>query len=517
MVFNVANPEIFGILFEGAGFFYRGEAKFSVPVGTYWAIGDFVNSAFTAERLTVLPQFAVRGNTAVTVSERAANSEITMATPRATVAQQTTFQMIRTGLPGVSFSASWTTSGLSLWVNQTTKKPTFGGFRTFTSATMTSPAGAHGVPYAYNLLYQGPDGVIPPQHYVVNAADIATVTERFYQRLKSLGGWLVFGAFPAQLGILFAQVLPVRLPVVQTQYFSAGPYIAWQAAYIEFLNDFAGGQSESFHTLPAGQQVTEDWGSYPLHPQPDVQLLTGRFADLLPQYPSAFRTGDKLYLSETPFSDNYPGHFGAGYFGAAGSTSIDSYAVYQNGIKIAHGDPGLGIAPIRVSQQPSVIRFLLDAATWGADYPLSPSSQTVWTWKTFAQPHAQVPASWYCGFTAGFKLLRQCAVQPLLTLSYQVRGLSLTGLTAPGPQQIDVSAGHLQLAAQAAITGASAAYSLNDGQSWRPATVTMTAAGQFRIGFDAPAGVDVTLRVTATDAGGGSITETIVRAYGVQL
>ncbi len=517
IVANVANPEIFGIIFEGFSFFYRGEAKFSVPVGTYWAIGDFINSAGTAERLAVLPQFEVKDNTAVTVSERAASSEITMATPRPAVTQDTIFQMIRAGLPGVSNSIAWIDSGLSLWVSPTTEKVTFGGLQTFASATMTSPPKTPGVPYTYNLIYQGPDGLIPAQNYVVTPAQLATVSERFYQRIKSLGGWMAFGGFPAQVGVFFSPIFSVNPPTVQTQYFSAGPDIAWQAQYVAFLNQFAGGQNDSFRTLPAGQQLTEDWGAYPLHPQPDVQLLTGQFADLLPQYPSAFRLGNELYLSETPFSDNYPGHLGAGYFGVPGSISVDSYAVYQNGKRIAKGNPALGVPGIRVSPRPSAIRFVLDAATWGADYPLSPSSQTVWTWPTAAEPHAEVPASWYCGFTASFNLQRQCAVQPLLTLSYQVQGLSLIGLTAPGPQEIDVSVGHVQLAAQSAITGASAQYSLNDGQSWQAASVSSTGAGQFQIGFDAPAGVDVTLRFTAKDAAGGSITETVVRAYGVAL
>jgi hypothetical protein len=37
--------------------------------------------------------------------------------------------------------------------------------------------------------------------------------------------------------------------------------------------------------------------------------------------------------------------------------------------------------------------------------------------------------------------------------------------------------------------------------------------GQFRAAFTAPAGQDVTLRTSATDAAGGAITETITNAY----
>ena len=54
MVINAANPEIFGGFQDGFGFFYKGTARFSVPAGTYWAIGDFTSDNFTQERLAVL-------------------------------------------------------------------------------------------------------------------------------------------------------------------------------------------------------------------------------------------------------------------------------------------------------------------------------------------------------------------------------------------------------------------------------------------------------------------------------
>jgi hypothetical protein len=520
MVFNAANPEIFGILFDNSNFFYKGVAKYSVPAGTYWAIGDFFSFSGNggSERLTVLPQFTVKGATTIRVNERSASSQVTMATPRRTVASEVGIQFIRYGLHGASFSASWSDSGISLFASPTTAKPTFGRLQTYTSATMTSPPKTKGTPYFYNLDFQGPPGIIPPQHYVATPADLATVREVFYQDVKSVGGWYLFGGFPQQVvGLLFSSVLPFRLPTVEEQYYSAAPDIAWEFGYAASFNTFGGGQSDSFRVLPAGGQLTEDWNAYPLHPQPSVQLLTGGLARDLPQYPSAFRVGNSLDLAEVPFSDNYLGHLGGGYYGAFyPSVMVDSYAVYQNGKKIAHGNPAAaGIPPIKVSATPSTIRFALNAATWGPKYPLSPATSTSWTRKTRRDPAATVPASWYCGYTASFVLIHRCAIQPLLTLNYQVQGMSITGHTAPGPQTVDVSVGHLQQSASSAITGLTAAYSLNDGQSFKPATVTAAGHGQFAIGFSAPAGTDVTLRVSATDAAGGSITETIVRAYGV--
>jgi len=105
----------------------------------------------------------------------------------------------------------------------------------------------------------------------------------------------------------------------------------------------------------------------------------------------------------------------------------------------------------------------------------------------------------------------------MLTLNYKVRGLALNGSVRPGHQVINLSVGHIQLAKASAITAATVQVSFNDGQSWRDAFVASSGDGKFRIAFTAPGGVDVTLRVTATDSAGGSIRETILRAYGVRF
>ena len=101
----------------------------------------------------------------------------------------------------------------------------------------------------------------------------------------------------------------------------------------------------------------------------------------------------------------------------------------------------------------------------------------------------------------------------MMTLEYQVQGLGLSGTAPAGPQVIDITAGHLQLARAAAVTGATASVSFDGGAHWQPATVTSQGAGQFRAAFTAPPGALVTLRVSASDTIGGSVTESITRAY----
>lgn len=102
-----------------------------------------------------------------------------------------------------------------------------------------------------------------------------------------------------------------------------------------------------------------------------------------------------------------------------------------------------------------------------------------------------------------------------MTLQYAVPGLGLHESAPPGQQVLDVSAGHLQLAPAAAIKGATLQVSLNGGKTWRPVALTGNGPGAFRASFTAKSAGAVALRVTASDAAGGTIRETILSAYKV--
>ncbi|MGO9501413.1 MAG: hypothetical protein ACLPUO_07520 [Streptosporangiaceae bacterium] len=515
---NADDWRTFGDPIEVFSAFYHGTAKYSVPAGHYWAIGDFVNfnRHSASERMVVLPQFTVRGNrTTVHLAERSATSQFTVATPRRSLLQGTGFTLVRGGLHHTSASFGTFDFGLKFWVNPTTTKPGVGTLQTYSSAQLTSPRKAAGAPYAYNLNFTGPAGIIPSQHWAVSPASLATVSERYYQDVRTTGSWYTFGGTLAQLVAgSFSILLPVRLPGLQTQYMTGG---IWYGGYSEFSYSGAGGQSDNYRQLQPGQQLTQNWNKYPLHPQPDAILpLPGAAQDELANFPSAVRVGNTLSLYTTPFSDNQLGHVGSGFY--AGSAHVTgSYAIYQDGARIAHGNAVNGIPGVRLSSKPSVVRFDLTAGRWSSWYPLSPKSTTVWTWRSAPEPHAVVPSGWYCGFTPSGNLLRRCAVQPMLTLSYDVHGLALNGVAPGGRQVIGVSVGHLQASAGAPVNGASAQVSYDGGRFWQPASVARAGSGHFTIAFTPPPGVDVTLRFSAADSGGGSITETILRAYSVGL
>ena len=442
-----------------------------------------------------------------------------MVTPRPVVTRDITLDLHRvmadnTASNPDTFDESLDAGTLPLWSNLTTRPVTSGGLRTITTGYLTSPGGAS-PPYEYDLAFASPAGVIGPQRWVASPAGLAAVHASFYQDVRSTGGWMPVALFGFQIGpitIFFVNTYPFRLPRSLTQYFSAGRALFWDNSYYQSIANLTGGQADAWRTFSPGQVTTQQWNAYPLHPAPSVSMPGNPFSIL----PSASRAGNTLTLDIAPFGDNTPGHTGTGFTdpGPNGCqcTITGSYQLSQNGKTIASGNAAAGGTDLflqaGLSGRPATIAFTLTAARAGRQYPLSAASQTTWTWRSRREPGARVPLPWTCAnFTQG------CAVQPLLTLRYQVRGLALDGSVRPGPQQIEVTAGHLQLAPAAPITRLTAQVSVNDGKTWQNATVTAAGAGHFEVAFTAPPRALVSLQVHAADAAGGQITETITRGY----
>jgi hypothetical protein len=243
--------------------------------------------------------------------------------------------------------------------------------------------------------------------------------------------------------------------------------------------------------------------------------------------PSASRAGDKLTLDVMPFSDSTPGHLSSsGFFGGLGGPSgkiTGHYEVGENGTVIASGDPlkhdqavgpgGQFHTQVVLARHPSTVKLVLDASRKGKIYTISTASHTVWAWHSARRPGARVPAGWGCVLgPAGTVTGHSCAVEPMMTLAYSVAGESLHGSTRPGRQVLHVLAGHLQHAKAARVTGAKMSVSFDGGKTWHVARVT-GHSGRYTAEFTAPAGVKVTLCTSATDAAGGSVTETLTSAY----
>lgn len=524
------------VRYNSSSAFYHGSAKFSVPAGHYFALADFLDlsrsGTLTAQRVVTLPQVTVTGNTTLRMTARSAGSEVTMTTPRPARTQAIELTLARD--PAKGFPCLWAfyaQSPVTTWIAPAVTPVTAGRLHVIADGWLTSPAGVAS-PYEYDLAYQDPEGVIPQQHYLAAASALATVSARYYSAV-SLPAFLNRASyFPVQLpadqiaensqpdGVfLQSPDIPFRIPQERTEYTSTGADLLWTSAV-----DLGIGQAGTYplfvmdlgRTYRRGQQVTEDWNGYPLHPASEDDPVPGDgqgVADLNPAVPAATRAGNTLTVFLSPFNDSTPGHLSFGFSALPGSMVTGSYEIDQNGVKIAGGtapnDGGLFIDQATLDSSPATIRLVLNATRTGTRYPLSPQTRTVWTWRTSAQTGQTLPSGWECPDTP------TCSVQQMLAVRYDVPGMGLDGSAAPGAQVLDVSAASLPLAPPAEITGAQVQVSFDGGMAWQNAAVAGLGGGAYRATYTAPARSYVTIRVTAHDSAGGSITETITRAYAI--
>jgi hypothetical protein len=514
-VVNEDNSTLFGDPNEAENDFYKGSTKFSVPAGNYFALGLFFDAS-GATRLVVLPHFSVpsTGSATVPVAESLAGSKIAFATSlpaRVTDVQAT---LLTQSAAGPESEFSFDNANIPLYLSPTTSAPPVGHLYAGVNALLRSPSTVAS-PYQYNLAYQDTSGLIPAQHYTVQASSLATLHERFFQAGKVQGAYFRIGFYPWQGGY-FASIYPQALPYQRTVYVTGDPAV-YAAQYWQDDQNLSGGQSAALEQYAAGQTVSTDWNAAPLHAGTNMNLAGA--ANVFVTIPSASRSGNTLVLEVTPFSDNEPGHLGSGFqagiFGGGGKVA-GRYEIDQNGkkiaggnaVKAAQGGPAL-YAQARLSAKPSVIKFAVSASRTGRAYGLAASSRTVWTWPSARQAGAVLPAGWFC--PAG----QTCVVQPMMTLRYSVPGLRLNESAPPGQQVLDFRAAHLQLAPAAAVKSATVQVSQDGGKTWRPVAVAGTGPGRFRAVFSDKRAGTVALRVTAADAAGSQIKETILSAYKV--
>ncbi|WP_410673933.1 hypothetical protein [Amycolatopsis sp. cmx-4-68] len=513
---------------ENYNYFSGGTAKFSVPDGNYSALGVFwtadADGNPTELRFSAQPEFAVKADATVRVDAKRASSKLTWVTPRPALLDDTGFLFRRAAKTGpallVDFDAG---PGVPISVSPTAVPVRTGALQTYPYSRLVSPPGP-GTPYEY-VLQKASIGTIPQQRYVITAKDVAAVDATYYSEYSSLGLRQRSGMFAFE-DISGHASHPIQLPRKQTEYVSAAPDLRWFGGFSKYVlpgpfPGWAGGQYEPLHAYRGGSTVTEEWNKFPLHPSGGVALLPLDDGSA-PEQPAATRAGDLLRLSVTPFSDNQPGHAGFGFYGEPRDTLTGHYMLTQDGTTIAEGDP-TRVTELTLEQPvapaPSTLGLTVDAGRTGPMYRQSTATHTEWTWKSQHVEGAELPPALACVREKG-GVDRSCAVEPMLTLGYAVGGLRPDGSTLTGPQSLDLTVGHLQQSTTSPVTAATVQYS-TDGTTWQDATVTPRGDGVFHADFaaatDSFRGTDVSLRVTASDAAGATVAETITAAYHVYV
>jgi hypothetical protein len=353
----------------------------------------------------------------------------------------------------------------------------------------------------------------------VTAAQLATEHDHYYAdpAAPAAGGMYDMSYDMADPGLLPSYALvPQTMPADVTEYLSTAPGTSWTQLAVEgsgltFVDDPA--------ALKAGSTTSIDWGRGPL--APGVGRHTIPPGNVGANTCAACAAGTDLQLNVNDFDDDTPGQQGSPGYTADGTSAqvTSSMTAYQNG-------QSLGTTPDSSSLS------LSDAPATGAQYkveydqstsaPLSQSTATDTTWVFSTTPAAESGAALTpLGTCSGQSSTTPCLVLPMLDVSTRL-ATSEDGTAAPGTETMALNIGHVSYngtGSHAAITAATVQVSFDGGTTWQTAQLTRTgaaSAGTYTASWTDPAadaGVHPAIRITATDALGGSIDQTVTNAY----
>jgi hypothetical protein len=386
---------------------------------------------------------------------------------------------------------------------------------------LTAPATAA---YTYDLRFDAPAGSVPRSlTYQVAAADLTTLHARYHADGDRRGSTLNRFSFLSWLGFGVQRLLPVPVPGERSEYVNGQPDVVWHAVFTGFrFTDFstpddpvvieAAGIDDALRRYQAGTELTVDWARPAL--RPGFDLDTG----LSPGFVCpACRQGDSLALLLAPVTDSVPGHVGTfdlafpgGPFGPIDETA--RLRLYQDGVLIADQEGALaGVVDVPADSQP--YRLVADTTRVAPWYTQSTGTHTEWTF-TSARPDTQTaPARWDCTLDGESAGTGPCAVLPLLSIGYDAP-VDLAGRAPAGATRLGITVAPAAGAPATEVTGATVEVSFDDGTTWTTAALT-GGGGRYTAAFAAPAGGFVSTRVTATDAAGDTVGQTVLRAYAV--
>ncbi|MBD0417657.1 S8 family serine peptidase [Streptomyces sp. TRM S81-3] len=346
--------------------------------------------------------------------------------------------------------------------------------------------GTRNTPYVYDLS-EGHPGAIPDRDltYEPGRRDLAAVHTKYHGAEPSSGGefrYSITGTFP--IGVGFKE--RIDYPVERTEYVSTGPGQLWHESV-----DSAGGALEERGGLvryEGGSRPELNWFKPVWHPWLGTGLGWGQQ-----------RAGNRLQFNAPGWGDSGPDHTGFGDVWSEDSGMSQTTAVYLDGELVDERRSSAAYvweAPADEHTYRLVTDTALDAGRWG----LGTKGHAEWTFRSAATPEDR----W--------------TFLPLLNLSFDV-DTDLAG-EVRGGRQVPVGIGAEYVVGApdtGTIGGGKLDVSYDGGESWQPVKLRDGDGASWRGTLSVPRGAEhVSLRASARDDRGGSVTQEIVRAVGVR-
>ncbi len=507
VVMNADNIDNF---LAGQGFF-NGEFAFSVPAGHY-SITSYIGTGYPDGSvdftLAAAPEVNVTRDTTVVLDARdGTRLSADVGTPAPQLTAQLNVQ--RNPATGVTFTDSFTTFDTTPLYATPTAPVTTGQLYFYPGMRLGDPQTE-----LYDMEFPYVGAIPQTLAHTLAASDFATINARFHSSVPGRAEYEAReGAEPWQAEQIFA-ANQVVAPDTRIEHVLATPGMSWLQQVILDAPDSLGTASDMLRTYQPGQQLTTDWAAQPV--APGVEQET----DAAQSCP-ACRSGDTLNLTLFGNTD------AQGHLLLPDASSAESLTLYQDGTQV--GQAPVGFAAFPLDPSPASYQLVYDTARDAAWWPTSTRTHTEWTFPSAERPADQLPPGWTCGGKGGGgggkggggraapAAADGCSFEPLLFARYATGAGTDDVVPAGHPASVEVDVAHQLGAAATSITQFSAQVSYDDGATWTDVPATRLDDGRYRLDYSQPVlsatNGFASLHVTAADANGSAIDQTITRAY----
>ena len=504
--------------FGFGGIVVDGEARVSVPVGTYALhAASFETDAkgnLTSIRMPVVDDYVVSAqNQVVTLDDRLATVRPRMTTPTSTALDSLAQTWARTDAAGNgSFASSVITSGPTPLFVQPQPAPRLGTLRSSVQFTATASP-LSGLQSLYTASFAA-DGVPADQTYAFATARAQTIRPTYYADPFPRSAQLARAVIDPTIGGVGVGVV-TPLPGRRVEYVLGDAPGVWNdvlfASPDEFTNPFAGSVFDGDRLIRPGTTFRPDWLRGPQLQQ--VPVATDGFAAEGFQLGCvACRSADTMLVLLDPAQDTTPGHSIA-TFARADGKPVARFQVLKDGVSILDEHDTTG-ALVPVSAGSATYRVISDLDRVPSLAGQSTRTRTDITFVSSSADRGPVPADQECFLADG--PVAGCTVLPILTtrIALPVDGRNAVPL---GASDIGVRVGHLDGAPRTPVTSATVQVRFPGG-TWTRLPVDRVGDGRYTahlsLGPDR-AGASADLKVTVRDAAGGVLIQTAIAAFGV--
>jgi hypothetical protein len=500
-VFNMDD----GRKFAGFVVMFRGEARASVPLGTYAVLIDdiaFSTDGSLTVREDVVTDFAVTGTQApLVIDSRDATAVPSITTPLPSVPTELSTDLtLRDESRHYTFGWGWFI-GLPGASFRTTPQPTpqVGSLLSsthWTTVDTSSPGGA----YDFDASFSDP-GIPADQSHVLGPVSGAAVVDNTYDAdsVLQIGGAARFVFVPGSGGAS-ASYDPIPMPLHRIDYIYAprgstvqdlalANYFAWDPGFVD----------GPYRRLGTGSSWSEHWFENP-------------YTLAVPQDPPDSRyfgcyacASDTALVFLNGVHDGDPQHF-VEVFGSPSGKPIARFTVYRDGKVLFDKTDRLG----------AVVKIPTGAATYRVVNTLSRRFTASWLSTkvtsdvTFhSWQGVPAPKNYYC-FTRD-----PCSIMPVPTATLDLDATN-RGTLPVGGHVFDLHVGHIQGAADFAIPSVVVSIRRTGTNTWKPLVMSSLGGGDYEARFKAMTwmenrGFDV--QVSVTDAKGNVLVQTTDRAF----